>query len=55
MQKMAEDLDRTRLFSHLLYELHTPLAEDVAAALELDGARSLMDVGGGSGVVSLAS
>ncbi len=54
VQKMAEDLDRTRLFSHLLYELHTPLAEDVAAALELDGARSLMDVGGGSGVVSLA-
>lgn len=54
VQKMATDLDRARLFSQTLYELHTPLAQDVAAALEVNGARSLMDVGGGSGVVSLA-
>jgi hypothetical protein len=54
VQKMAADLDRARLFSQTLYELHTPLAQDVAAALDVNGARSLMDVGGGSGVVSLA-
>jgi hypothetical protein len=54
VQKMAADLDRARLFSQTLYELHKPLAQDVVAALDVNGAHSLMDVGGGSGVVSLA-
>ncbi|KPK05349.1 MAG: hypothetical protein AMJ56_16025, partial [Anaerolineae bacterium SG8_19] len=37
VQKMEADLDRARLFSQTLYELHTPLAQDVAAALEVNG------------------
>lgn len=54
VQKMAADLDRARLFTRMLYELHAPLAREVAGKLLMNGARSLMDVGGGSGVVSLA-
>ncbi|UCC51511.1 MAG: methyltransferase [Anaerolineaceae bacterium] len=54
VQKMAKDLDRARLFTQMLYELHKPLALEVALALEVNGACNLMDVGGGSGVVSLA-
>lgn len=54
LRKMAEDLQRARLFARMLYELHLPLAEGVAEALDLDGVRRLLDIGGGSGVVSLA-
>lgn len=52
--KMAEDPDRARRFTRMLYELHGPLAEQVAAALDLTGVRRLMDLGGGSGVVAIA-
>ncbi len=54
VEKMAEDPERARLFSQLLLELHTPLAQNVADALELNGARNILDVGGGSGVISHA-
>ena len=54
VQKMVVDLERARYFCNLLYELHTPLAQDVAEALDVNGSRSLLDLGGGSGVVSLA-
>jgi hypothetical protein len=54
VRRMAEDLERARFFAHMLFELHMPLAEAVADALELDGVGRLLDVGGGSGVVSLA-
>lgn len=53
VQKMDADLGRARLFTKMLFELHSPLAQDIADALHLNGARTLLDVGGGSGVVSL--
>ena len=54
VQQMAQDLDRARLFCQTLYELHTPLAQEVATVLDMDGPRTLMDLGGGSGVMSFA-
>jgi 16S rRNA G1207 methylase RsmC len=41
-------------FTGMLYELHQPLAEVLARELDLDSAESLLDIGGGSGVVSCA-
>lgn len=54
VQKMEADLERTRLFTQMLFELHSPLAQNIADALDLNGINSLLDVGGGSGVVSFA-
>lgn len=41
-------------FTRMLYELHRPLADTVAAALDMRDVARVMDLGGGSGVVSLA-
>ena len=38
----------------MLFELHTQLAQVIAGSLDLNGARNVLDVGGGSGVVSSA-
>jgi SAM-dependent methyltransferase len=54
VEKLRADPDRARRFTHLLYELHGWLADAVAETVQLPGARWLLDVGGGSGVVSLA-
>jgi SAM-dependent methyltransferase len=54
VQDMAADPKRAYQFTHMLYDLHRPLAEDVARQLDLTGAARLLDIGGGSGVVSLA-
>jgi demethylspheroidene O-methyltransferase len=51
---MAEDPDRARRFTRMLFELHQGLAERVAAAVDLEGVRRLVDLGGGSGVVAMA-
>jgi SAM-dependent methyltransferase len=52
--KMAEDPERARRFTRMLLELHQPLAEGLVEFLDLTGVDRLMDLGGGSGVVSLA-
>jgi len=54
VQKMAEDPERARVFTRMLYELHRDLAEILAGTLDVGGARRLLDIGGGSGVMSLA-
>jgi len=54
VQQMIESPDRVRRFTRMLYELHQPLANELAATVDMTGARRLMDVGGGSGVISLA-
>jgi predicted O-methyltransferase YrrM len=54
LRSIAEDEGFAWRFTHMLYELHLSLAETVAAALELAGAKRIMDLGGGSGVVALA-
>jgi SAM-dependent methyltransferase len=54
VQRMAADPERARAFTRMLYDLHGPIAACVAEALDLAGCRRLLDLGGGSGVVSLA-
>jgi SAM-dependent methyltransferase len=51
--EMLRDPGRARRFTRMLLEIHQPLARHLAAVLDLAGVRSLMDLGGGSGVVSL--
>ncbi len=52
--QMAEDPDRARRFTRMLYELHGPMAAQLAAKLDLTAVRRLLDLGGGSGVVAIA-
>ncbi|MGB5881058.1 MAG: methyltransferase [Thermoanaerobaculia bacterium] len=54
LDQMAEDPARARRFTRMLYELHLPLAAELAAFLDLTGAKRLMDLGGGSGVLSMS-
>jgi len=54
LSQMTEDPNRARRFTRMLYELHEPLAKQLAEFLDLGGVARLMDLGGGSGVVSLA-
>jgi len=52
--QMVEDPERARRFTRMLYEIHLPLAEVLAECLSMRGVRRLMDLGGGSGVMSIA-
>jgi SAM-dependent methyltransferase len=54
VEKMRIDPARAREFTHMLYEVHQPLAKTVSELMDLSGVRRLMDLGGGSGVVSMA-
>ena len=54
IEQMSEDPDRARRFSRMLYEIHEPLAEAMAQVLDMSGVNRLMDLGGSSGVVSMA-
>ena len=51
---LVEQPERARGFTWMLYELHLPLAERLADHLDLSGLVRMMDLGGGSGVLSLA-
>jgi SAM-dependent methyltransferase len=51
---LVEQPERARGFTWMLYELHLPLAERLADHLDLSGVVRMMDLGGGSGVLSLA-
>lgn len=53
-RQIQEDPDFGTRFTRKLYEIHCPLAEQLANMLDLRGVNSLLDLGGGSGVVSLA-
>jgi SAM-dependent methyltransferase len=52
--KMASEPETARRFTRMLFELHRPLADHLAEWLDLTGVERLMDLGGGSGVISLA-
>lgn len=54
VEKMRHDPARAREFTRMLFEVHQPLAGSVANLVDLTGARRLMDLGGGSGVISMA-
>jgi ubiquinone/menaquinone biosynthesis C-methylase UbiE len=41
-------------FTRMLYEIHVPLADQLADLINLQGVTRLMDLGGGSGVASFA-
>ncbi|MHA2073593.1 MAG: methyltransferase [Candidatus Hodarchaeales archaeon] len=51
--RMTEDSKRAKSFTRMLYNLHKPLAEKLANVLEMKGIERIMDLGGGSGVISL--
>lgn len=51
---LVEHPERARGFTRMLYQLHLPLAEQLADTLDLGGVARMMDLGGGSGVISLA-
>lgn len=52
--QMVKDADRARRFTRMLYEIHLPLAEALAENLDMGGVGRLLDLGGGSGVMSMA-
>jgi SAM-dependent methyltransferase len=54
VDQMRDDPERARRFTRMLYELHQDLAEELAEILDTTGAERMMDLGGGSGVMSLA-
>jgi SAM-dependent methyltransferase len=54
LTKMLEDPRRAAEFTRMLYEVHLPLADQVAELVPCDGPRRMLDVGGGSGVMSYA-
>jgi SAM-dependent methyltransferase len=54
VEQMAGDLERARRFTRMLFELHQDLATEVAKRLDLSRVQRLMDLGGGSGVISMA-
>jgi len=54
VEKMANDPERARRFTRMLYELHQPMAQQLTELLDMTGVHRLLDLGGGSGVVSLA-
>jgi predicted O-methyltransferase YrrM len=53
-EQITKDPQRAHRFTRLLYEVHLDLADELAATLDVTGVRRLMDLGGGSGVMSLA-
>ena len=52
--KMSQSSHRAERFTRMLYEIHTPLADQITHKLDMTGVDKLMDIGGGSGVISLA-
>ncbi len=53
-QHIQEDAVYAARFTRKLYEIHRALAEQLANIVDLNGVKSLLDLGGGSGVVSFA-
>lgn len=53
-QHVQEDPSYAARFTRKLYEIHIPLAEQLANMLDLQGVKMLLDLGGGSGAVSFA-
>ena len=53
-QQLQDDPGYAARFTRKLYEIHISFAEQVANMLDLQGVKMLLDLGGGSGVVSFA-
>jgi predicted O-methyltransferase YrrM len=52
--EIVESPEQARRFTRMLYEIHLPIADALAQCLDLSGVKRMMDLGGGSGVMSLA-
>jgi len=52
--QIAASPERARAFTRMLYEIHLDYADELAQVLDMSGVERLLDLGGGSGVVSLA-
>jgi SAM-dependent methyltransferase len=54
IDKMRGSSERAREFTRMLFEVHQNLANQVAELLDLTGVERMMDLGGNSGVISMA-
>lgn len=54
VDRMRASPERAREFTRMLFEVHQNLANQVAELLDLTGVERMMDLGGNSGVVSMA-
>jgi len=54
VDKMRANPERAREFTRMLFEVHQDLANQIAELLDLRGVERMLDVGGNSGVVSMA-
>jgi SAM-dependent methyltransferase len=54
VEKMRRSPERAREFTRMMYEVHHYLGNEIARLLDLSGVHRLMDLGGNSGVVSMA-
>jgi ubiquinone/menaquinone biosynthesis C-methylase UbiE len=54
LANLKNDPENARRFTRMLFELHLGEAEQLSELLDLSGVKRLMDIGGGSGVMSLA-
>lgn len=54
VEKMRASPARAREFTRMLFEVHQRLASQIAELLDLTNVHRMMDLGGGSGVVSMA-
>lgn len=53
-KQILEDPNYAARFTRMLYEIHISFVEQLANILDMRGVKRLMDLGGGSGVVSFA-
>jgi demethylspheroidene O-methyltransferase len=54
LEQLKQSAGEARRFTRMLYEIHLPLADEIAATVDMQGVERMMDLGGGSGVVSHA-
>jgi len=54
VDRMRASSERAREFTQMLFEVHQNLANQVAELLDLTGVERMMDLGGNSGVISMA-
>jgi SAM-dependent methyltransferase len=54
VDRMRSSPERAREFTRMLFEVHQNLANKVAELLDLTGVERMMDLGGNSGVISMA-
>jgi len=52
-EKMIEDPERARVFTRLLYNFYKDSKNEFADLIDMTGVEQMMDVGGGSGAVSI--